>query len=153
MIYGNLNFVLCMHFIFYVVIFYDSVFVLCFISFNCFSFYFRVYIMGGALRVPGNISPLSEFNFGNDAAAAALVVVAFSNKITILPLDATMDCLLSAEDLLRLAEKSGSVGKWFANDLAPYYMKAYRTLNSIDMPVHDAHTVAALIRPDLYEGA
>ena len=108
--------------------------------------------MGGALRVPGNISPLSEFNFGNDAAAAALVVVAFTNKITILPLDATMNCLLTKSDLQKLSLKSGTVGKWFAEDLAPYYMNAYRTYGSTDMPVHDAHTVAALIRPDLYKG-
>lgn len=108
--------------------------------------------MGGAFRVPGNISPLSEFNFGNDAAAAALVVVAFTNRLTILPLDATMKCLLSKDDLEVLHSKSGAVGKWFADDLAPFYMQAYKTYNSVDMPLHDAHTVGAFIRPDLYEG-
>lgn len=108
--------------------------------------------MGGALRVPGNISPVAEFNFGNDAAAASLVVVAFSEKLTILPLDATMLCLLTPADLDMLHSKSGVVGRWFARDLAPFYMKAYRSYNSVDMPLHDAHTVGAFIRPDLYRG-
>jgi purine nucleosidase len=109
--------------------------------------------MGGALRVPGNISPLAEFNFGIDAAAAALVVAAFSQKIKIFPLDGTMACLLTPADLLTLASVSGTVGKWFSEDLAPFYMKAYRQINSVDMPLHDAHTIAAIIRPDLYEGS
>jgi purine nucleosidase len=108
--------------------------------------------MGGALRVPGNISPVAEFNFANDAAAASLVLVAFSEKLTILPLDATMLCLLTPTDLDMLHSKSGVVGRWFARDLAPFYMKAYRSYNSVDMPLHDAHTVGAFIRPDLYRG-
>lgn len=102
--------------------------------------------------MPGNISPVAEFNFGNDAAAASLVVVAFSEKLTILPLDATMLCLLTPTDLDVLYAKSGVVGRWFARDLAPFYMKAYRSYNSVDMPLHDAHTVGAFIRPDLYKG-
>ena len=108
--------------------------------------------MGGALRVPGNISPLSEFNFGNDAAGAALIVVAFSGKLSILPLDVTMQCLFTEDDLNALTKRSGSVGKWFAQQLAPFYMNAYRSINSMDMPLHDAHTLMALIRPDLYLG-
>lgn len=108
--------------------------------------------MGGALRVPGNVSPLAEFNFANDASAASSVIVAFSRKITVFPLDATMQCLLSKNDLETLNRNSGVVGQWFAGSVAPFYMQAYRSHNGVDMPLHDAHTVGALIQPDLYAG-
>jgi purine nucleosidase len=113
---------------------------------------YRVYVMGGALRVPGNVSPLAEFNFANDASAASSVIVAFSKKITVFPLDATMQCLLSKNDLEALSRISGVVGHWFAKSVAPFYMQAYRSHNGVDMPLHDAHTVGALIQPDLYAG-
>lgn len=112
----------------------------------------RVYVMGGALRVPGNVSPLAEFNFANDASAASSVIVAFSKKIIVIPLDATMQCLLSKNDLEELSRNSGVVGHWFAKSVAPFYMQAYRSHNGVDMPLHDAHTVGALIQPDLYAG-
>ena len=108
--------------------------------------------MGGALRVPGNVSPLAEFNFANDASAASSVIIAFSNKITLFPLDATMQCLFSKNDLDVLEKDSGVVGKWFSSSVAPFYMNAYRSYNGVDMPLHDAHTIGALIKPDLYEG-
>ena len=108
--------------------------------------------MGGALHVPGNGSPVAEFNFANDASAASLVIVAFSKKITLFPLDATMQCLFNKSDLDVLEKNSGVVGKWFASSVAPFYMQAYKMHNGVDMPLHDAHTVGALIQPDLYEG-
>ena len=50
--------------------------------------------MGGAVRHPGNVSPLAEANFAHDARAARLVVDAFSSddgdRLVIAPLDVTM---------------------------------------------------------------
>ena len=85
-----------------------------------------VYVMGGAVFVPGNTSPLAEANFANDAAAAALVVAQFSNKLTVAPLDATLQVLYSEHDLLVMANGRGIENRWFATKLAPYYLSSYR---------------------------
>jgi purine nucleosidase len=55
-------------------------------------------IMGGAIRVPGNVSPVTEFNFAVDPEAAAVVMEA-GLDITLVPLDVTEQVLLSRGDL------------------------------------------------------
>jgi len=45
-------------------------------------------VMGGAIRVPGNVGPVSEFNFAADPEAAAIVLGA-GLPLTLVPLDVT----------------------------------------------------------------
>ena len=45
-------------------------------------------VMGGAIRVPGNVGPVSEFNFAVDPEAAAIVLGA-GLPMTLVPLDVT----------------------------------------------------------------
>ncbi|WP_369206454.1 nucleoside hydrolase [Streptomyces sp. PU-14G] len=50
----------------------------------------RLTIMGGAVHHPGNISPLAEANIGHDPEAAAAVLAAGWQDLTLVPLDVTM---------------------------------------------------------------
>ena len=60
-----------------------------------------VTIMGGAAMAPGNISAVAEANIGNDPEAARAVFEA-GWPITLVPLDVTMDHVLSEDDRQRL---------------------------------------------------
>ena len=53
-----------------------------------------VIVMGGAVRVPGNVGPVSEFNFAADPEAAAIVLDA-GLPITLVPLDVTERVVLT----------------------------------------------------------
>jgi inosine-uridine nucleoside N-ribohydrolase len=48
----------------------------------------RLIVMGGAVRVPGNVGPVSEFNFAADPEAAA-IVLGSGLRVTMVPLDVT----------------------------------------------------------------
>jgi purine nucleosidase len=55
-------------------------------------------VMGGAVRVPGNVGPVSEFNFAADPEAAAIVLQA-GLPLTLVPLDVTERVVLTREFL------------------------------------------------------
>ncbi len=55
-------------------------------------------VMGGAIRVPGNVGPVSEFNFAADPEAAAIVLAA-GLPLTLVPLDVTERVVLTREHL------------------------------------------------------
>jgi purine nucleosidase len=61
----------------------------------------QVVLMGGAVRVPGNVTPVAEFNIYADPEAAA-VVFAQSWPVTMVGLDVTRQVLLTAEDVRAL---------------------------------------------------
>ena len=53
-----------------------------------------LFVMGGAVRVPGNVGPVSEFNFAMDPEAAAIVLQA-GLPLTLVPLDVTERVVLT----------------------------------------------------------
>jgi inosine-uridine nucleoside N-ribohydrolase len=55
-------------------------------------------VMGGAVRVPGNVGPVSEFNFAVDPEAAAIVLGA-GLPLTLVPLDVTERVVLTRRRL------------------------------------------------------
>ena len=55
-------------------------------------------VMGGAVRVPGNVGPVSEFNFAVDPEAAAIVLQA-GLPLTLVPLDVTERVVLTRDFL------------------------------------------------------
>jgi len=55
-------------------------------------------VMGGAVRVPGNVGPVSEFNFAVDPEAASTVLGA-GLPLTLVPLDVTERVLLTRQRL------------------------------------------------------
>ena len=64
----------------------------------------RIYIMGGAVERPGNITSFAEFNFFNDPEAVK-IVFGSGVPIILVPLDVTMELLVPRDWLL---EKYGS---------------------------------------------
>jgi inosine-uridine nucleoside N-ribohydrolase len=66
-------------------------------------------VMGGAVRVPGNVGPVSEFNFAVDPEAAAIVLQA-GLPVTLVPLDVTERVVLTR----KLLESVSPPGKLHA---------------------------------------
>jgi purine nucleosidase len=59
-------------------------------------------VMGGAVGVPGNVGPVSEFNFAVDPEAAAIVLKS-GLPVTLVPLDVTERATLSRKHLEGIA--------------------------------------------------
>ena len=104
-----------------------------------------VTIMGGAFTA-GNVTPFAEANIHNDPEAAAEVLAA-SWPVTLVPLDATMSCVLTNADARDLAEQS-QAGR-FAHDVTRGYAKAYARLDGCVL--HDVAALVSLTRPELFE--
>ena len=64
-------------------------------------------VMGGAIRSPGNVGPVSEFNFSVDPEAAAIVLGA-GLPLTLVPLDVTERVILT-RGLLDETDRDGKV--------------------------------------------
>lgn len=79
-----------------------------------------VTVMGGAALVPGNISPVTEANIGNDPEAAAEVFAA-PWDITLVPLDVTLQCVLEESDRQRLLASDRVVARTLGAVLDVYF--------------------------------
>jgi len=78
----------------------------------------RIYIMGGAVFVKGNVTPHAEFNIYNDPEAAKIV---FDTKIpkVLVGLDVTHKAILEKKDLIEL-ERFGNRLSRFIVDIAMF---------------------------------
>jgi purine nucleosidase len=116
----------------------------------------RVLIMGGAIDHPGNVSPLAEANFAHDSRAAKVVVDAFSSdagdRLVIAPLDVTMRAMATVQQMQQLTS-AGVGGSLLAEAWRRYTTNYCQVLKfcGAHAAVHDAHPVAYLLHPSLYE--
>lgn len=101
----------------------------------------RVLVMGGALRVPGNITPAAEFNFHADPTAARMVCEAGA-QLLLFPLDVTSQARMPPAWIARFAEAGNACGR-----AAGAMLDAYALLDPL---LHDACPVAWLVRPELF---
>jgi inosine-uridine nucleoside N-ribohydrolase len=110
-------------------------------------------IMGGAVN-KSNITPSAEFNIWADPEAAAQVFRAPFRKITLVPLDATHEALVSKDQCegLRAQRTPASTA---AADIIEHRIRGYEanqpTGTPQSAPVHDAVCVAALVDRDIIE--
>lgn len=65
----------------------------------------KLIIMGGAIEVPGNITPFAEFNFFNDPRAARIVLKG-DTPVILIPLDITQRISVSRAQLFKKYKKS-----------------------------------------------
>ncbi|MCE7000605.1 nucleoside hydrolase [Saccharothrix sp. S26] len=107
----------------------------------------RLVVMGGGVT-GGNVTATAEFNVWSDPEAARRVLVEEDVPTTLVPMDLTRRCAVSAEWLDALA-KTSEVAKTLVG-LTPDYLATYRKFLGWDgMAVHDAVAVAEAVRPGI----
>jgi purine nucleosidase len=110
-----------------------------------------IVIMGGAITVPGNASPVAEANFLTDPEAAR-IVLSSGAPITLVPLDVTERVRIDRtglDNLRQRAHQRGSIVGRFAADVLAFYLRAYEQHGQAGAALHDPLAVALLARPDL----
>jgi len=115
----------------------------------------EIVIMGGALSVPGNASPIAEANFHNDPEAAR-IVLASGARILLVPLDVTEQVAIdrSRLDALRAAvAQRPSATADVALSILDFYLNAYEQYGRVACALHDPLAVLLAARPDLTETA
>jgi len=108
----------------------------------------EVMIMGGAMLPPGNVTENAEANTWHDPEATQLVIEASWQK-TFVTLDATMQTVLSDEQLGQLANSDNPRAK-FAWEILQFYLGAYEQwLGRKSCPLHDPLAMALALDPGL----
>lgn len=110
-----------------------------------------IFMMGGTVTTPGNVSPLAEANFANDAEAAQKVLAAGFNA-RIAGLDVTMATWLDDAYMAFLRDSPNKAGHFIWN-ITRFYVGAYRDVGGFGggMPLHDPSAILMLLRPSLYQ--
>ena len=108
----------------------------------------EVVIMGGAFA-RGNVTPFAEANIHNDPEAAA-EVLAESWPVTLVPLDATLPCVLTDAAARKMAQ-TNATGR-FVHDVTRGYAATYARHEGLNGCVlHDVAALVRLTRPELFE--
>ncbi|TRY27422.1 nucleoside hydrolase [Brevibacillus sp. LEMMJ03] len=106
----------------------------------------RAVVMGGAVTVPGNRTPVAEANICADPEAAAYVFQS-GLPITLVGLDVTMQTLLTRDHLQEWRRRDTPVSRFFA-DICSFYMEAYARVGHVrGCALHDPLAVGAVIDP------
>ena len=106
----------------------------------------RLVVMGGAVRVPGNVTPCAEFNIFVDPDAAQEVMES-GIPITLVPLDATRQVRLTRERLRRHLGRSRKPLATAMRALTRDLLSG--SLGREGFPMHDPLAVASVIVPGL----
>ena len=102
-----------------------------------------VTVMGGAVRVPGNVTPRGEANIHDNPPAAAAVFAA-AWPVTLVPLDVTMRHRWTETDRARLL--AGTALQVALADMLPAYFDFYEAgLGVREIPLHDPLAAALAI--------
>ncbi|CAH0122494.1 MULTISPECIES: nucleoside hydrolase [unclassified Paenibacillus] len=107
----------------------------------------RVVIMGGAVTVPGNVTPHAEANIYADPEAAEFLFRS-GVPITLVGLDVTMKTLLPRAELANWREKNTKLSRFMA-DITDYYMDSYTSFypGILGCALHDPLAVGVVIDP------
>ncbi|HWE80658.1 MAG TPA: nucleoside hydrolase, partial [Gaiellaceae bacterium] len=113
----------------------------------------RLVLMGGS-HVRANVTPSAEFNIWADPEAARIVLKRGIRDLTVVPLDATHEALVSEADCDRLAAlgtPAGTAAAAIIRTRIEGYEAIQPTGQGRSAPVHDALCIAALIDPSVIE--
>lgn len=109
-----------------------------------------VIIMGGAIRHGGNATPLAEFNTYVDPHAAHIVFHS-GLPITLVPLDVTYQCILTADHVQRLLRADAPIAR-FVVDATRFYMAYHDDYQRIaGCIINDPLALALTFAPYLVE--
>ena len=107
-------------------------------------------IMGGAIEVPGNVSPSAEFNIFMNPEAARDVFRSGAH-IILLPLDVTQKVIFTPEHLERIRQTESPTATLLSR-IIPHAFKTHRKFEGIrGCYLHDALAVAAAVQPSLFK--
>jgi len=109
----------------------------------------EVVIMGGAVTVPGNVTPVAEFNIYVDPEAAREVFAA-GLPLTVVGLDVTERVRLTAEMIERHVLPLGSQLSHFVTECTAHTIQfSTRVERPPGMAMHDPLAVGMLIEPEI----
>jgi len=108
----------------------------------------KIYIMGGAFWVPGNVTAVSEANFHSDPIAVKIVLT-YASNLTIIPLNVTDHAIVTPEMVEYIEYKGRSK---LVKPLLDYYYDFYKKRNPLikGSPVHDAITLMSAVHEDMF---
>ena len=114
----------------------------------------QLVLMGGAVTVPGNVTPVAEANVYNDPEAAHMVLASGATPLLI-GLDVTLQALWrpahqeAARQRVREQPAPDPVAR-LAVDLLEWYLRADLAAGLAGSPLHDPVAVAAAMWPALF---
>jgi len=110
----------------------------------------QIVSMGGAFTALGHRTPWAEFNIYADPHAAEIVYRS-GVPIIVMPLDMTFQALFTSEHFEQF-RAGGQAGKALFNLFSTFDRSDVGRFGRPGGPIHDATTIAWLIRPDLFRG-
>jgi purine nucleosidase len=111
----------------------------------------EIVLMGGAMREGGNTTPCAEFNILEDPDAAQIVMHC-GRPLTIVPLDATHQALVSQRRIEQIRALATPVGTAVVGMMEFFNRFDSEKYGSEGAPLHDPCTIAYLLKPDLFKG-
>lgn len=109
-----------------------------------------VITMGGAIRHPGNATPLAEYNVFVDPHAAHIVYHS-GMPVTLVPLDVTYQCILTMQDVDLLQGAPSAISQ-FIHDSTRFYMEFHDEYQGIaGCAINDPLAMALAFAPELCE--
>lgn len=110
----------------------------------------EIILMGGAMRLGGNVTPSAEFNIFVDPDAAQIVYKSGVKTVTI-GLDVTHQVLASKARLARIKAIGNKTADVVCNILGPYSFFDSAKYGTDGGPLHDPCTLAYLLDPSLFK--
>jgi inosine-uridine nucleoside N-ribohydrolase len=108
----------------------------------------RIVVMGGAVAVPGNVTPAAEFNIHVDPEAAS-AVFASGLPIELVPLDVTRQVVLTSRDLGAALARHGGGTARFIEDFTAHGFDLEKGRGDGMMALHDPLAVGVALDPSL----
>ncbi|MEQ1919064.1 MAG: nucleoside hydrolase [Elusimicrobiota bacterium] len=112
----------------------------------------RLVIMGGSVRVPGNVTADAEFNVWFDPEAAKLVLAAPIREKVLIGLDLTNQALIDKAKFDELSSVPGALGRLLKDDLGDHYPNFNKNPKATRY-IWDALASAYLIDPSIVTAA